>query len=263
MLSIDEDSLGFIGYSKNYRSSPFGSYQTDSFINFIKNSQSQGENWEYKKINFDYKRNNFGHRSKEYSELNLDNYILCTGCSLVEGIGLPVEKRWSDVLAKKLNCDMYNLGLGGTGNDVIFYNLVNWFTNIEVKPKLVIIGWSSTDRFVTINRKFDNITKDSTIFQINTSQNEDVKDFIVDGEEINYFKTKTFLFKNLIRKIITLPIIEVPWMLESPNNPNVSEIKFDNNFVIDRARDLMHPGIKSNQKCAEVLFNYIKENKLL
>lgn len=262
MLSIDTDSLGFIGYSKNYRYSPFQG-KLDSKENYIKNSQSKGDDWEYKNMYFDYKRNSFGHRSKELTELNLDNYILCTGCSLVEGIGLPIEKRWSDILAKKLNCDMYNLGLGGTGNDVIFYNLVNWFTNIEIKPKLVIIGWSSTNRFITINSKYDNITEDSAIFKIYTPHTEDIENFIVDGDEINYFNTKTFLFKNLIKKIIQVPIIEVPWMLECDNNPNVSEIKFDINFVIDRARDLMHPGIKSNQKCAEVLYNYIKENKLL
>lgn len=252
---------GFIGYSDNEKLVKYSG--TDTLERFSKNISKQEKNWSKSFLNLTYERNNFGHRSKDYSELNFDNYILCTGCSLVEGIGLPIETRWSDLLASMLNCDMYNLGLGGTGNDVIFYNLVNWFTKIEIKPKLVIIGWSSTNRFVAIDSKFDNITKDSAIFKTYTPHVEYIKNFIVDGDEINYFKTKTFLLKNLIKKIITVPIIEVPWMLESDNNPNVSEIKFDSNFVIDRARDLMHPGIKSNQKCAEVLYNYIKENKLL
>ena len=259
---VELDKNGFIGYSEVLRNAGFHG-KLDSKQKYIENIKTQGPDWEFINLKFNYVRNSFGHRSKEYSELNLDNYILCTGCSLVEGIGLPVEKRWSDLLATKLECDMYNLGIGGTGNDVIFYNLVNWFTNIEVKPKLVIIGWSSTNRFITSNSKCDSVTENLGLLKICGPAIEDIKNFIVEGDEINYFHTKTFLLKNLIRKIIQVPIIEMPWMLESDNNPNVSEIKFDSNFVIDRARDLMHPGIKSNQKCAEVLYNYIKENKLL
>ena len=153
----------FIGYPENARFEYFHG-RIDSKQTYDNNLKVMGPDWEYSKMFLTYKRNSFGHRSKEFSDLNLDNYILCTGCSIAEGIGLPVSKRYSDVLASMLNCDMYNLGLGGSGNDAIFYNLVTWFATVPIKPKLVVIGWTSESRFLT--------EKNNSIKLYTTSVNE-------------------------------------------------------------------------------------------
>jgi hypothetical protein len=187
---------------------------------------------------------------------NLNNYILCTGSSIAEGIGLPVNKRYSDVLASMLNCDMYNLGLGGSGNDAIFYNLVTWFATVPIKPKLVVIGWTSESRFLT--------EKDNSIKLYNPSVNE-IKDFLVMGDSIGYFSSKTALLKNLIRKIISVPIIEIPWNNDSyiGLGESIHTLKYTQQEQVDLARDLIHPGIKTNHNIGVMLYNYINGNSLL
>lgn len=245
----------YIGYTNNLRFSHFHG-KIDSNKNYINNLEVIGPDWEYAKMPLTYERNSFGHRSKEFSDLNLDNYILCTGCSLSEGIGLPVNKRYSNVLASMLNCDMYNMSIGGSGNDVIFYNLVTWFTNVPIKPKLVVIGWTSRDRF---------LTEKNNLIKLYNRSHDEVEDFLVMGDDIDYFSSKTALLKNLIRKIISVPIIEIPWSNESPNELGkpIHTVKFTQEDNVDSARDLMHPGIKSNHNIAVMLYNYINSNSLL
>jgi hypothetical protein len=243
----------FIGYPENARFEYFHGHK-DSKQTYDNNLKVMGPDWEYAKMFLTYKRNSLGHRSKEFSELNLDNYILCTGCSISEGIGLPVNKRYSDVLAYMLNCDMYNLGLGGSGNDVIFYNLVTWFTSVPIKPKLVVIGWTSENRFL--------VDHDDQI-SLSTASDLEVEDFLLAGDELNYFASKTSLMKKLIRKIITVPIIEIPWHADATLEKPIHAVHYGQNKIVDLARDLTHPGIKSNQIIAETIYEYINTNVLL
>jgi hypothetical protein len=136
----------FIGYPAIVRNQEFHG-ESDSKEKYIKSLDTRGSEWEYRDLKISYIRNNNGHRSKELSELDLNNYILCTGSSTVEGIGLPVQYRYSEVLANMLNSDVYNLAIGGSGNDIIFYNLVTWFSKIKQKPKLVVINWVDELRY--------------------------------------------------------------------------------------------------------------------
>jgi len=247
---------GFIGYADSPKDMLFSG--TDSHIRFQTNLKIQGESWSKSFFPLSYKINSFGHRSVEYSDLDFDNYILCTGCSLVEGIGLPVEKRWSDLLASMLNCDMYNLGLGGSGNDIIFFNLLVWLNKFKQQPKLVIIAWSSEERFSTLNNNQINLN-----LHFPTDKDIFTRNFIVDGSNLNYFNSKTFLYKKLIRSIINVPIIEIPFLQEKLGHDN--EVNFDlyKKIIVDRARDLMHPGIQSNINSANEIYNTIKERNLL
>lgn len=244
----------FIGYAENHRNLEFHT-RSDSKLKYSKNLESQGPLWEYRDIKISYKRNSFGHRSKEYSSLDLDNYILCTGCSLSEGIGLPVEKRYSDVLANKLECDIYNMGIGGSGNDMIFYNLITWFNTVPKKPKLVVIGWTSENRFLTKTKRQINLYNTSVITG---------EQFLSMGDQLKYFKSKSDLLKILIRKIITVPIIEIPWFSDTTENTDsLHVVPLPNKLQVDYARDLVHPGIKTNQNIASLIFDYIRSKNLM
>ena len=246
----------YIGYPKNARFEYFHGGM-DSKLKYLNNLKVMGPNWEYAKTQVTYERNSFGHRSKEFSDLNLDNYILCTGCSMSEGIGLPVNNRYSNILASMLNCDMYNIGIGGSGNDVIFYNLVTWFATVPIKPKLVIIGWTGEARFL--------IEKDNSIKLSTSSSDDKIENFLAMGDDIGYFSSKTELLKNLIRKIISVPIIEMTWHneLSSMLGEPIHILKDILKTQVDLARDLSHPGIKTNHNIAVMLYDYINSNLLL
>lgn len=249
MLSYNESFFGYHIFLKN------ATYhgESDSKYAYKKHLKDLGPDWEYANLDFSYERNSLGHRSCELSDLDTKNYILCTGCSLTEGIGIPVDRRYSNVLSSMLNCSLYNLGLAGTGNDIIFYNLVSWFSQIKEKPKLVVIQWTGENRFFTF--KHNNISS----VNLHGPWHDD-NHFISTGDSINYFNSKKTYIKKLCRKIIDVPVIEIPWMLNGIDDAK-HQVKFSNS--IDLARDLIHPGIKSNQVYAELIYEYINTNVLL
>lgn len=250
MLSYNESFLGYMTFLRN------AAYhgKLDSKQAYEKNLKKLGPDWEYAKLDFSYKRNSLGHRSGELSELDVTNYILFTGCSVTEGVGIPADRRYSNVLSSMLKCDMYNLGLAATGNDVIFYNLISWFSHVKEKPKLVIIQWTGENRFFT----FKHNNKSSV--DLYGPWDDKSNDFMHSGDSINYFSSKKTYIKNLCRKIIDVPIIEIPWLSNDIDDAK-HHVKFDNTF--DCARDLIHPGIKSNQVYAELIYDYINTNVLL
>ena len=81
-----------LGYSPEFRDELFF-HGKDSKVNFEANKKKLGDLWYYTNNQITYKRNSLGHRSIEPAVLNLDNYIVCAGCSITEGIGVEVHNR--------------------------------------------------------------------------------------------------------------------------------------------------------------------------
>ena len=63
---------------------------TDSEERYLESIKTQPNDWYYKDRSFTYSYNEYGHRSKNISDIDLDNYILFTGCSHTEGVGLEL-----------------------------------------------------------------------------------------------------------------------------------------------------------------------------
>jgi len=66
----------------------------DSKQQFNKNVLTQPIDWYYHDKKLTYSFNNQGHRSKNFKDIDQDNYILFTGCSHTMGIGLELEKTY-------------------------------------------------------------------------------------------------------------------------------------------------------------------------
>ena len=90
---------------KNYdgRDSQFSGM--DSKENFTKNLEIHGTNWHYSTKDVFYKRNSLGYRSKDFSEINHDNFFLAMGCSHTEGTGLALDETWSYQIRESLGMD--------------------------------------------------------------------------------------------------------------------------------------------------------------
>jgi hypothetical protein len=78
----------------------------------------------YADKDFDYRFNSLGFRSAEFTN-NHPVKILYAGCSLTEGIGLPIEHMWgsfvNDEISKHIGkpIPLLNIGIGGLGADAI------------------------------------------------------------------------------------------------------------------------------------------------
>lgn len=207
---------------------------SDSESVFLENLKTQPENWIYRNKKICYERNKLGHRCKDIDDLEKD-FILFLGCSITEGVALTLEDTYSFVLAKQLDIDYYNLGIGGSGIDLLSLNLSLWFSKIKKIPKLIVIQWPE------VHRRFE--LEDSDILLLGPwSKNKNFNNEIL-GNSFNHYYN--------VLKTITISQIE---SLEIPYvDFDISEIKY-----LDHARDLKHPGIKSNQEISTLLYNKIK-----
>jgi hypothetical protein len=230
---------GTIGYSPIHHNELFSG--SDTLENYQKKLQSETVDWYYRDKKISYVRNSLGHRCIDISELDFDNYILFAGCSHTEGIGLELEKTYPYILSKKLECDYYNLSLGGTGIDAMIHNLTVWISRYK-KPKLLVVQLPHALRAITISHH-------PLMGTINIHDDNHIE-FLLSGDKLNYFNSVLELAKIKINSYN----IET-YYIDATGGKNILEhsaalIKFDN------ARD-NHLGIKSHSHLSEKLHNQI------
>lgn len=233
---------GFIGHEDANTCTAWepGSYET-----FLKNLKEMPDDWYFRNVDITYKLNSLGHRSKEIEEVDLNNYILFIGCSHTEGMGMELEKTYPYLLSKELNCDYYNLSLCGTGIDVVLHNLTIWFSTIAKKPKALIIQWPDFTR--TITGSSDTNLETRGLWQ----QNEDYSRFVDLGIGLQWFDAKKIMAHYIV-KAFNVPTVYFGLHKVIPfNDDTIIEP------IIDYARDLGHPGIKSHERFAESIHDYL------
>jgi hypothetical protein len=221
---------------------------------YEKNLSSQTQNWYYRNSEITYKKNENGHRCKSLDKLDLDNYILFSGCSYTEGVGVELEKTFPYLVSRELNLDYYNLSVGGCGPDVCFYNLFKFFLKVQKLPKFLVLQMPQHTRFVLKSK--DKLNHPFQYFGIWI---EEAKKFILEGEELEYFSNKTSLFMDMIFQMYTCPIIHILPPDLGPVLENQVRLIYK-----DHSRDFAHPGNLSNQHVAngilECIQNYYKYN---
>jgi hypothetical protein len=204
------------------------------------NLKKQPNNWYYRDIGISYEYNSLGHRSKNIEEIDLDNYILFSGCSYVEGTGLELEKTFPYVVSNELGLDYYNLGLAGSGIDIMAYNLLIWLNTVGKLPKAVVIMWTFEERFTTLSRP----NGAGLRFNLPNASDGNAGRFLSLGRQIGYFKAK----RNLNSRLVT----------QHYSKTKIIELGATDLHQYDLARDLMHPGIISNQTLAKKILDKLR-----
>jgi|688.fasta_scaffold148988_4 hypothetical protein len=264
MLSLNND---FIGYHPLEHNVEFSG--SDSEKLYIDNLKLQPDDWYYRTHKISYVRNSNGHRCKEITDIDLDNYILYTGCSHTEGIGMKLEDTYPYLLSQKLKCDYYNLSIGGTGIDAVNYNLLMWFAKIKKPPKLLILQWPHHTRATT--KFFENphklipepwynygiwSTKDT-----NNKNHKNIGNFLMSGEDIGFFKSLRILTKTLAYNMATCPIFELSTAYDLLNEGEYQLKQIDKARDISPAMPRGHLGIKS--ELINTNYLYQEASKLL
>lgn len=241
MILVDN----FIGSPITSRTIEFAGSDTQE--KFIENCAKLPEDWYYKNKKITYTYNKYGHRCKDISNVDLDNYILFTGCSHTEGIGLELEKTYPYLITNELQTDYYNLAVGGTGIDVLEYNLLTWFAKINKKPKLVIIQWPDHSRFLAQYPGYTNFIPNGTWVK-----EPDIERFIAASEISGFFYARKNISFRLIHNVIDVPIVGVYLShLASYDYTSVAVRR------CDLARDLQHTGVKTQADMTTRILNHI------
>ena len=245
MLLLNND---FIGHEPAEHNVLFSGSDTEEL--YKQHLKTKSPNWYYRTNQINYVRNSNGHRCKEINDIDLTDYILYVGCSHTEGIGLELEKTYPYVLSESLNCSYYNLGVGGSGTDILLHNLIVWFGTVKQKPKLVIIQWPYWARYARFTREPTSATLHDTLISTVGGVSDPT---LMEGEGVHYFKTIEHLAKIKINYMIDVPILNVG-LSYYPSFLNEEFIIFD---ALDEARDL-HLGIESHKNLALKLYHRIK-----
>jgi hypothetical protein len=239
----------FIGSGEENIVTPFTG--GDSEEQFIRNKPTQPDDWYYLDHPITYSYNEYGHRSRNIGEIDLDNYIIFTGCSHTVGVGLELEKTFPYLVSQKLGVDYYNIAVAATGIDVLEYNLLTWMAKVKKKPKHVIIQWPDHARFASYQSDYDLIHEKS-------SWSGDVNDkrLIVNGEDTGMFYARKELSRRLLSQTIGVPIHSFNYGGQVAYGINSIKLR-----QVDKARDLSHAGIKSNINFSELIYDTIQNHK--
>lgn len=216
----------------------------DTQEQYENNLKSQPKDWYYRDKEITYNFNSNGHRCKDIKDVDLDNYVLFTGCSHTMGVGLEIERTYPYLASERLGFDYYNLALPATGIDVVEYNLLTWWAKIEKKPKYVFVQLPDHSRFVSYISEYDHIVERGTW----SSDDRDLR-FIVNSEDSGFFNARKILHLRTIKNVIDVPIYTFNFG---------SQIAYDtmhwNMKPLDKARDLSHSGILSNNEFANQIY---------
>ena len=236
---------GLLGYARYRRFELFTGSDSKELLE--KNLKDMPADWYYRTNTVSYERNDHGHRCKNIKDVDLDNYILTIGCSHTEGIGLRLEDTYSHVLSKKLNTDYYNLSIGGSGIDLIEYNLITWFSTIVKQPNLVVVQWPDLSRYLTKLRR-----DDQQIVPVGPwRQEREISDFMFAGSENNFFHTRQLLSNKLLKNFIKVPQIHIKMYTDDP----VEGILMKR---ADLSRDGVHYGKDAHENLAQEIVNYLR-----
>lgn len=174
---------------------------------------------------FTYKFNSKGFRCKEF---DAEDNVVFLGCSYTIGIGLPIQHTWPTLVAHELDLACYNLGLGGGSWDSIYRIGSYWIEKLN--PKFVFILEPPSIRYEVI--PYGNVS----IHEHHVFENT--------------------LWENLFR-------YEQNYKLNKQKNVTALKTFHNNMYIIDNdrdwfmnnhvdtARDLVHPGIQTNQRLKE------------
>lgn len=97
----------------------------------------------------EYTHNSWGCRDKEF-EAPVD--LLAAGCSMTYGQGVPVEYRWSDVLAKSLGINTATLAVPGWSTQSIVNAIMSYIIRFG-KPKAIAIWLPDFSRVDLVTNK--------------------------------------------------------------------------------------------------------------
>lgn len=99
---------------------------------------------------YSYDWNSDGIRSVEFST---KPSIVALGCSITLGQGLPVELRWTELLAKKLDKTVGNISYSGGSAAQVVSSFFGMIDKYNYKPEYVIANFPPFERFYFIDGK--------------------------------------------------------------------------------------------------------------
>lgn len=191
-------------------------------------------------VNISYQFNSDGFCTDEFD--SRPNWV-AIGCSFVQGTGINRHDRWTELAAGQLGLHCWNLGVAGCAGDTC-YRVAQYYVP-KLKPKFVVY---LEPRY---NRSEMKIISSPVPSIINWAhdyaswEGTYVKQLLSDPVNLEIAAEKN---REAIRSICqqhNIPLIVYP--------PDAYHSKIKDNALLDKGRDLLHPGRLNNQAFAQVV----------
>lgn len=172
---------------------------------FIKNSKS-------------LRYNSLGHFSKEIEDIDLENHFIIVGDQAGLCDDVSVDSTFFHLTSKLLKMDYYNLCVKDGGLDAVKQNLIAWITYIGT-PKAIVIACKQPNNFLRFDEK-DKVFRPANLSLDGRKYNELIK---YAGKDLKhercsggFFGSRTYLFSQILKYSIKIPIIELRWQEKTP-----------------------------------------------
>ena len=216
------------------------------------NKRKLGAEWYYsdnKHNPLTYNFNSNGYRCSHSHPNDYDDYFLAIGCSNTLGMGIHEENRYSNIIEKNTQIPTFNLGYSGGSALYVFYN-ISYFLSCNIKPpRCVFIQWPEPFRYTVIT--------DYGIDRIGlVNSNKKEKQRLArywhevhpsasqESSRFSYYTTKSLL------EVANIPAVHI----SDHTNFYKDALHWHG---VDKARDLLHLGIESHQRIADMMLDQL------
>lgn len=209
---------------------------SDSLKQFNKVKRLQPFDWIYHELQIVYETNSHGYRTIDFNNIDWNNSIIVFGCSTVFGIGLAEEHTLCKQLQTLTNTPVINLGCPGSS---IEYNVFNSsFIREKYRPQAIVQLWTGIDRYFYYE-------EDGTL--VHKMPMEEDYDFT------KSYKEKSLYLRNIDKMLWEdTKYIEMTWFKDAAEIFGIERLEH-----LDAARDCLHPGIESNLRAAERIYDVL------
>jgi hypothetical protein len=229
---------------------------TDNKVNYLKYQPNP-----YTETAITYTYNECGFRSDSF-ELDSELSVVFLGCSISEGIGLPLNEVWCHLAVEKLraatgkNIAYWNLSMAGCGLDTCVRAYYAYAE--QLKPQYVFALFPGYRREFYFNNNWNlaHLRGKDNIFEQNP--------ILLNYETIQYETEKNLAMLNLLLEKHNTKLIWDTWddlVLDKLNIPftNACRIKKYNDILkknyISKARDGSHPGKNFHSEFGNAMFD--------
>jgi hypothetical protein len=234
-------------------------HSTDQESLFEKNLKTTPEEWIYRSKKIYYNLNSQGYRCPDWGQIDWTNSILLIGCSVTFGVGLAEEDTLSARLSAITGKSVINLGVGSSSNQLMLYNSFKLLDQ-NIRPSQVIVLFSDVSR-VTHFKEGNAVTHfGNWIYPTHSHHNPTSKLSMpkFSDHELNFYSHWIYDSNSDVHGSMSARSIESLWKSHGINflgcsayNGQLSDRYYRLPMVVDKARDLMHPGTMTIREWAD------------
>lgn len=188
-----------------------------------------------------YSLNSNYYRCPEWKDIEWDKSVLLLGDSWAFGQGLDLPSTLASRLSHELNgTPVINLGQTGTSWTYSWINSVR-LVEAGIRPRAVIYIWTHVARYAQLLG--DNITYSHGAWDVDEPGLG--REYAMDTV---HSRNMSIEILRSIRTMWTCPQLHYTWSKHTTDLPGVQYL---GNSVLDKARDLVHPGPRSTAQWAQ------------